>query len=78
MRRWVPVAAGITAYDLWLVHSGRQTLSTEFANAVRHPRHKWWVLAIWCYLCLHLVDVLPETWDPLQRVATALSPSRRV
>ena len=69
MRRWLPVAAGIGVYDLWLISRGGPSLSAEFAAAVRHPVHKWWVLALWGYLSVHLVDGLPEGWDPLGRVA---------
>ena len=71
MRRWLPVALGIGAYDLWLIRSGWGSLSSAFADAARHPVHRWWVLAGWGYLTLHLVDALPDEWDPVGRLGAS-------
>jgi len=73
---WGLLAAAIAAVDLYAVRTGRRTLSTAFAEMVRHPVRRWPTTIAWAYLTAHLFSVIPEHSDPLSRLAAVLSPGR--
>jgi hypothetical protein len=51
---WLGLVGYVIAVDGWLILKGRQTLSSAFYEAVRHPRRRWPVILAWAYLTLHL------------------------
>lgn len=62
---WGLILAVVAGYDLWALKARRPTLSAEFLEAVRHPRRRWFVIAAWGYLTVHLFGILPRRYDPL-------------
>lgn len=51
---WIGLVVYVVIVDGWLIWHGHQTMSSAFAEAVRHPRRRWKVIAAWAYLTLHL------------------------
>lgn len=51
---WLGLVVYVVIADGYLIAKGRQTLSSAFAEAVRHPRRRWKVIVAWVYLTLHL------------------------
>ena len=64
---WLALTAYVTTYDVWAARTGRETLSSAFYRAVKHPRGRWPVLAVWAYLTAHLFKLVPDRLDPLRR-----------
>lgn len=63
---WVTLAVSVTAYDIWALSKGSQTLSAGFYQAWRHPVARWPVLVAWGYLTAHLFLGPEWQWDPVQ------------
>lgn len=67
-KAWIGLTAYVITYDAYAVLHKQDTMSTAFFNAVRHPRKRWPVIAVWAYLTAHLFKLLPERYDPLRRL----------
>lgn len=76
MPGWVILAAWITAYDLYAIRSGRQTLSAAFYEAVKHPQRRWLVVASWAYLTAHLFHLGNPELDPSRYLVAKLTKGR--
>lgn len=78
---WIVMATGIAAMDVYLIRRGHATMSECFGQAVSHPRRKWFVIAAWGYITLHLFGgFLPPTvkgYDPLGYIASLLASQDR-
>lgn len=61
---WLGLAAYVVAWDLL----ADETLSQGFADAWRHPRRRWQVLAAWAFITAHLFCALPAPLDPLRNL----------
>lgn len=63
MRALLTVASFIATYDIWLIRTGRESITREHNTFCRvHP-----VVAglLWGYAVAHLWDLLPDSVDPL-------------
>lgn len=63
---WVGLVLYIVCYDCWAASQGRETLSTAFYRALRHPVRRWPVIVAWSYITGHLFKLIPEYADPLR------------
>lgn len=61
---WLGLAAYVTLWDLL----ASETLSAGFADAVKHPRRRWQVVAAWVFITAHLFSILPAKADPLRNL----------
>ena len=60
-KAWLGLIAYVIGYDVFAAYTDRQTLSSAFWEAWRHPKAKWVVLLVWSYLTAHLFDLLQKT-----------------
>jgi hypothetical protein len=65
---WLGLAGYIVAVDGHAAIRGKETLSTAFFRAIRHPLHRPWVVGAWVYITLHLFKLIPDRFDPLRRL----------
>lgn len=56
---WLVMFCYIVAWDIY----APETLSDAFYNAFQHPLHKWWVIAVWAVITLHLFKLIPKKYD---------------
>lgn len=63
---WLLLAGYVGVWDGLAVHGTTQTLSDAFCSALKNPRHKWWVIASWVYITLHLFSGIPSKYDPFR------------
>lgn len=63
---WITLTAGVVAYDLWALRTGRESLSAGFYRAITHPKARWPVIVAWAYLTVHLFVGPRWRWDPLR------------
>lgn len=75
-RPWITLALGIGAFDAWLIATGYPTLSTRFAQTVRHPTKRIPTIGITMLVVCHLFDVLPV--DPTRWAGRLLTPRKEV
>lgn len=61
---WLVLAGFITAYDIWLIRTGRVSLSSTYKNAAHD--HPVLVTAGTAYLLAHLYGFLPNQTDALR------------
>lgn len=71
------LAAGIAAYDLFLIASGVPTLSESFATAVRNPVRRWPTVCSWAIVSAHLFSAIPRRYDPFHRLAGMVEKTRK-
>lgn len=64
---WALLAGYIGLYDTWALTTGRETLSSAFGRAARHPVKRWPTLAVYLVITLHLFGRLPGWLDPLHQ-----------
>ncbi len=69
---WTGLAVYIGSYDTWALATKHDTMSTVFARAIKHPVHRWPVLAVVGLTLLHLFGRLPPRIDPFYQYAAAL------
>ena len=62
---WFLLAGYVAAYDMWAIKTHRETLSSAFYRAVKHPIHRWPTTLVWTGLTAHLFNILPDKYDPL-------------
>lgn len=63
--------------DYWLIRNGHDTMSVVFGDSVVHPVRRWYVMAAWGILTVHLFanvadGLFPDTWkryDPIGALA---------
>lgn len=65
-KAWIGLTAYVALYDSYAVLSRKDTMSTAFLNAIRHPRRRWPVILTWAYVTAHLFKFIPEKYDPLR------------
>lgn len=65
---WVGLVFYVVAVDSHAAISGRETLSSAWWGACKHPKHRWYVIPVWLYLSAHLHKLIPSEWDPLRRL----------
>lgn len=76
-KAWIGLAAYVAAWDLIAIKTGRETLSSSFASAVKHPIRRWPVILTWAYITAHLHTICPPRLDVLSRVTYALTPQAK-
>lgn len=70
---WLGLAAYVAAYDTWAIATGRETLSTAFHRASRHPVARWPVVAAVGVTVVHLYGRLPKRFDPFHGYSSVVS-----
>lgn len=75
-KAWMGLATYVAAWDIWAVHSGRETLSMAFYKGLAHPVKRWRVVLLWTYVTAHLFSWIPPRWDPLRAWGARRSPVR--
>ena len=68
-KAWLGLVTYIAAYDVYAAKTGRETLSSAFYAAIKHPINRWPVILIWAYITAHLFKWIPDWCDPLRRGA---------
>lgn len=66
---WVGLAAGVAAYDI-LCPEG-ETMSEQYDRWLDNPRAKYLAIGAVAVTAAHLLNVIPEQYDPFTRL-TAL------
>jgi hypothetical protein len=65
-KAWIGLTLYVIAYDSYAVLTQKDTMSTAFLNAIKHPKKRWPVIAAWIYITTHLFKLIPEKIDPLR------------
>ncbi len=66
-KAWVGLAVYVLAYDAFAILTGRDTMSSAFANALRDPKKRFVPLLAWWTTTAHLHQVLGK-YDPLSNL----------
>lgn len=56
---WLIMLVYIVVWDM----KADETLSDAFYRAFENPFHKWWVIAVWLIITLHLFKLVPKKYD---------------
>lgn len=64
MNYWAYVLSAVAIFDIWLIQSGRESLSSQYQHASRE--HPVAVTAATAYLLAHLYGALPPKTDLLR------------
>lgn len=70
---WFGLAAYIALYDSWALATRRETLTTVFHRSMKHPLHRWPVMAVCVLTVLHLFGWLPVGLDPFHYYSVGLA-----
>lgn len=63
---WIGLVAYVLAYDLYAIRYGKQTLSSAFYEALKHPQRRWLVIISWAYLTRHLFGLDRYRWNDIR------------
>ena len=66
---WVALAGLVVSYDLWAMLTDRETMTSAFGRALKHPFARWPVLVAWGVTTLHLLGRMPRRYDPFHVLA---------
>lgn len=69
---WLLLAGYVGIWDGLATQGITQTLSSSFCTALKRPKQKWWVIACWAYITLHLFSGIPSRYDPFRVLAVRL------
>jgi len=71
---WLGLTAYVVGYDGFAVATRRDTMSTAFSSAVRHPRKRWPVVLAWGFITGHLFGFFGK-YDPLRALPSIIKRS---
>lgn len=65
---WLGLVLYIAVVDSHAAATRRETMSSAFWRAMKHPYHRPWVTFAWVYVTAHLYHAIPDKWDPLRAI----------
>lgn len=67
-KAWIGLTAYVLAYDTFAIITKRDTMSTAFAEAMKHPTKRAIPVTSWWYITVHLHGWMGQ-YDPLSNLA---------